>query len=498
MMIRNLLLIAIMLIGMSTVAQKTVFTYQAEVAKSAKRAPVESIIVPDETTGKTTVILKGNENVEYLLLDKSFNIESKVRPSDGLLNTIFHKGYSKYLTGVKNNKGSCFFYAMNRTHINMETVDFKNSTVANSQVIEIPNEEHTIQGFTIEGRFYLLSANDKKRELILYLVDENGVVSHKNIPIDLSGFNRDNLSLSEYFSYSDVFYPKQETELIEATELAKVYPNPDKVIMIVTNDKEPPRVWNIDLQSYHVTKKKFDLSGFSGFNGKKEKFYNNTYLYDENLYVLNVSKEKIEIGIFNFNSGQLIQKHEITESSSIPFVESPVRILTNSTSKKQSIIKSNKELINGLFKGSTGIALALNNKGQIILTCGVYDKETGTSSGIDIGGFRQSSMPTGRFYSGSNVPVMRTFTDFHSIGNNKGARAYSFTRTVKFKIMVDSSEYKLVSSDSKLSTVDKINDYLKSMPAETEAIKIFTINNNYYLGYFSPKEKTFYIKEMEK
>jgi len=484
---------------MSAMAQKTVFTYQTEVAKSTKSSPVESIIVPDETTGKTTIILKGNDKVEYLLLNKTFETESKVRPSNGLLNTIFEKGYSKYLRGVKNNKGSSFFYAIDRTHINMETVDFKNSTVANKQVIEIPNEEHTVEGFTCQGRYYLLSANDKKNELGIYLVDENGIPSHKNIPIDLSGFNPDKLTVSEYFSYSDVFYPKQETELIESTELTKVYPLADKIIMIVTNDKEPPHIWTIDLKTYNVSKRKFDLSGFTGFNGKKEKFYNNSYLYGENLYVLNVSKKKIEIGIFNFNSSQLIQKFEITESSSIPFVESPVKILTNSTSKKENTIESNKELINGLFKGSTGIALARNNKGQIILTCGVYDKETGTSSGYSMGSFGQSSMPTGQFYSGSNVPVTRTYSNFNAMGNNKGGgRAYTFTRTVKFKIMVDSSEYKLVSSNSKLSTVDKINDYLKSIPAETEAIKVFTINDTYYLSYYSPREKTFFIKEMEK
>jgi hypothetical protein len=100
-------------------------------------------------------------------------------------------------------------------------VDFKNNTVANRQVLEMPDEEHTIQEFTCQGRFYLLRVNDKKHELILYCVNENGISSHKNIPVDLSGFNRDNLTLSEYFSYSHVFYPKQETELIEATDLAR-------------------------------------------------------------------------------------------------------------------------------------------------------------------------------------------------------------------------------------------------------------------------------------
>lgn len=391
-------------------------------------------------------------------------------------------------------------YEMDRNHINMETVDFKNNTVVNSQVLEMPDEERTIQEFTCEGRFYILRVHDKKNEMILHLVDENGKSSHKNISMDISGFNRDKLSLSEYFSYSHVFYPKQETELIEATDLTKIYPYAGKVIITVTNDKEPPHIWSIDLQTYAIGKKKFDLSGFSGFNGKKEKFYNNTYLYGENLYVLNVSKQKIEIGIFNFNSGQLVQKYEINESSNMQFVETPVEIRTNGRARKENVIQSNKELIKEVFKGSTGIAVARNSKGQIILTCGVYDKETGTiSSGDYRGSFQQSSMPTGRNYSGSNIPVMRTYSDFNSMSNYKErSRKYTITRTVNFKIMLDSSEFKLVSSDSKMSTVDKINNYLKAMPSETEATNIFTINGNYYLSYYLPKEKSFIIKEMEK
>jgi hypothetical protein len=49
-----------------------------------------------------------------------------------------------------------------------------------------------------------------------------------------------------------------------------------------------------------------------------------------------------------------------------------------------------------------------------------------------------------------------------------------------------------------MSSIDKTNHYLKSMPAETEAINIFRIRGNYYLGYYSPKEKTFFVREMEK
>jgi hypothetical protein len=36
------------------------------------------------------------------------------------------------------------------------------------------------------------------------------------------------------------------------------------------------------------------------------------------------------------------------------------------------------------------------------------------------------------------------------------------------------------------------------MPAETEAINTFRKTNKYYLSYYRPKEKTFFIKDMEK
>jgi hypothetical protein len=166
------------------------------------------------------------------------------------------------------------------------------------------------------------------------------------------------------------------------------------------------------------------------------------------------------------------------------FVETPVEIRTNGRARKENIIQSNKELIRGLFKGSTGIAVAYNDKGQIILTCGVYDKETGS---IYQGAFNESPFST-----------TGTYTKVISLRSNGGFRNYTITRTVNFKIILDSSKYNLVSSDSKVSTVDKINHYLKTMPAETEATNIFRINDNYYLGYYSPKEKAFFVKEMEK
>ncbi|WP_207515999.1 hypothetical protein [Longitalea luteola] len=498
-MLHNIFLIAFLLTGFPVVAQKTVFSFQTSNVDSTKKSTCESFVVPDEKAGKTTIILKGNDNVEYLLLNREFEVEAKVLPANGLVNTIFGKRYEKYLAGVRNNLGSCFYYMIDRNHFSIEIVNFTNNSIVNKPIFDKADEERNIEWFTSEGRFYLLALNEKKGELALHIVDENGVVSHKNIAVDLSGYNPQKLTLSEYFSYSHVFYPGQETDLIESTELTKIYPYPDKIIMIVANYNEPPHIWTIDLQTYNVIKKKFDLSGFSGFVGNKEKIFNNTYLYGENLFVLNSSRQKIEVGIFNFKTGQLVQKHEITGSSEVQFIETPVEISTKGKLRKQNIIGSNKELIKELSKGTGGIAVARNNKGQIILTCGVYDKGMALYSYeyCPGGGFRAYSTPTGTFYAGPNIPLKRSYSDGAYTPGFK-ERYYSYTRTVNFKITLDSSEFRLVVAKEKLSNIDRINHYLKTLPEEAQAINTFKINKNDYFGYYSPKERTYFVKEMEK
>jgi hypothetical protein len=99
------------------------------------------------------------------------------------------------------------------------------------------------------------------------------------------------------------------------------------------------------------------------------------------------------------------------------------------------------------------------------------------------------SAPTTGVYPSSNMPGVRVYTERQ--------RKYSFSRTVNFKIILDSSEFRITPSLSKLSTLDKINLFLKSMPEAMEAINIFRSSNKYYLTYYSPKEQTFFVKQME-
>lgn len=486
--------------------QKAVFSYQPfGGANSPKSYPYQSYIIPNKKNGDITAIIKNKDQAEYLLLAKDFSVKARLQSTDGLNSTIFTAKSYKFFAGTANNLGTCFFYGVEdkawnggRNHTRMEVVDFENKRISNKMLFELPSDEKSINWYTSEGSFTMLAANDKAKQLVFHIVDENGKVSSKIIPIDLDGFNKDKLTVSEYFSYAHVFEAGEEAELVEATDYTKIYVYPGKLVILVINDAEPPHIWTIDTHTYTiVSKQKLDMTGFAGFSGKKERFYNNTYLYNENLYLLNNSKNKIEIGIYDFASGKLLKKHDITESSIIPFTEPPVKLSTVGKVTK-TVLSSTKVLIYELFRGSTGIALAVNNQGQIILTCGVYDKEKRLSSGYYTGGFVQSSMPTGAIYPGSNIPVMRTYSDFKSMMNYHEGRVYTYFRTVNFKVALDTTELNIVKNNGTLSGLDKVNAFIETINDKSQAENVFTSEDKKFVCYYNIDNATFYISEIER
>jgi hypothetical protein len=489
----------------TSISQNTVFSYQPAGADAAKPSPYESTVVCDKKNSKTTVIVRNGDHAEYLLLSKDFKVEGKLLPAGGLSGTVFKAGFFKYLAGLSNNLGSCFFYSVKdkdlnggEYHIRMEVADFKNKTVSSKMLFSIPADEKTIDWYANEGSFVLLTANDKTSQFVFHITDPNGKQETKKMSVNLDGFNKEKYTLSEYFSSSHVFSGSEETELPAATDYNKIYLYSDKLVMVVIGQSEPPHIWTIDTQKFSINGRKLDMTGFVGFDGKKSKFFNSAQLFDKNLYLLNTSKNKIEIGIFDLASGKLIKKHDITESSTIPFVETPVEITTRGRLSKKNVITSNKELCKELFRGSTGMAVAINSKGELILTGGVYNKENRVTSGYYAGGMTQSTMTTGGTHAGSNVPVTRTYTDFNSMANYREGSSYSFTRTVSFKVIVDPVSFDIVKSNDKLSGLDKINEMIESIDDKSQAQNVFALDNKHYLSYYLPSAKTFYIKEMER
>ena len=469
------LFLSLLLIILNSFGQKPVFSYQPFDGNITKKSfPNTTYTMTDDKTGKTALIIKSDDQVEYVLLSKDLKMEAKVKPAGGLNSTIFKDQWYRFIGGITNNLGNCFFYAVKdnnliegRYHIRMEIVDFKDNSVSNKMIFVAPADEHIIDYYTINGTFVLLASNDKTNTLIFHIMDENGEFDSKTVPFDLTGFNKDKLKLSEYLSYSNVYRPDREIGLVGATNLNKIYVYPDKVIMVVANLNEPPHIWTIDTHTYTlVSRQKLDMTGFTGFNGKKEKFYTNASLYGKDLYVLNTSKNKTEIGIFDLASGKLINKHEVSESTSIPFADTPAETITKARHTNRNEIKSIEKLCKELSKGTQGIAVGYNKKGEIVLTCGVYDKEL----------------------EGGTYTSYIGFTHSYS---------YYYTRTVSFKIILNPSDMNVINSDEKLSGLDKISAFILNKDEKTLVENSLNVSGKNYVCYYEVDSKTFNLQEIE-
>lgn len=486
-------------------AQETVFQYQPTIPEGKKKpASYLSYVVADPKTANTTILIKNDKNIDYLLLGKDFSLKEKVQPKGGVNESIFNFDFFKYLGGVTNNLGTCFFYSVKdkdwndgQYHYRMEVVDFINKTVSHKMVFATSPGELTVDYYTIDGKFVLFTANDKEKKFVFYVINEDGKKETKYVDVNLDGFNKNKISISEYFStYSRVFSPNQQTELSTATDLNKIYVYPDKLEMVVSSLNEPPQIWTIDTRTYTLSSRKIDMQNFVGLSGKKEKFYSNSTLYGPNLYVMHNSKNKIELGVFDFASGKLLKKYEVSEESTLPFLETPVEVISKGRLTKKNTITSNKELVKELFKGSSGLAIAAITNNQLKITCGVYDKENRSSSGFAVGGFTQASMGTGGTYSGSNVPVMRTYSSFNSMANYREGASYAYTRTANFQVILDSS-HNISKTRNTQSEVDKINAFIETIEDKTQAQNVFHIGGGSFISYYSTDSKTFYVKRIK-
>lgn len=450
-------------------SQNTVFSYQP--ATVSKSSPYSSYVISDKKNLKTTLLVRNNQQVEYILLSKDLAQEEKLQIP--FSSSMFNVADYYFMTGTANNLGTCFFYFAkdkslenNKKHVRMEIVDFKNKKVTNKFLFEKPDEETTLDWYAINDSFVLLTVNDKAKQLVFHIMDANGKMSIKTINMDITGMTHQKLTLIEYFYYSHVFYEGDQVDLSGATDITKIYVYPDKLVMLVANENEPPHIWTIDTKNYTLTARKLDMTGFAGFNGKKEKAYNSSLLYKNNIYVLNSSRDNVEIGVFDLASGKLLKKHDISESAN--FLEAPVETKTYGRKKIKKNLTGDKAIFKELSKGSTGIALALNKENQIILTCGVYDKEQRMTANL------AQVSPGPQQY-----------------------RNYAYERTASFKVMLDPSTFDIISGNQKQSDLDKINEFIDSVDDKSEALSLFKVENRNYISYYDKSAKTFYVKELK-
>lgn len=473
-------------------AQKTVMTYPLTNDKSEKNYTVKVLALTDDVKNTVALGFVDKNKVEYILFSDDFKVLSKITAPLG--STVYAYETQVLRTWVANKQGFNFIYGVKdkslgkTSHFRIETVNFDTKKITNKHYLEIPGEESVIEYFQNGELHYLITCNDKTDELIFNILSPENVPSRKRVTFNLKEFyNQKKQLLSEYLMYSNSFGPAQETSLKVATDLTKFFKYPDKFVVLVTNYKEPPHILEIDLNTFKLKKRKLSLEGFCASN------INNSYIFEGKLYVLNVCKEAIEIGVFDPSNDKLLSKHVIRESDALSFLDNPTKNTSVGRREREKDLSA-KELIIALSKGSVGIAVSKNINGNVVLTCGTYDETSVGGGGYYAGGFSTTNAPTGQTHTGSNVPVTRPVSTFDPNKNYKTTKSTKATFTSSFRMVLDKEKLSVLEDQPVESRFDKMMSYYHTSKAPVK--NLIGLKGKIFFGYFDAQKMAYVIEEI--
>jgi|GEM_PF-4118809 len=491
------------------VSQQEVFSYIPGFDKNSKKQNgVSTYMIQYEAGQKNIFFLRsGNEQFELIQTSADFKLESSIRsqPND-LFKSALAAPVFQYMGGTGNSNGANFFFFIREKRGSIYTdivwgvyADFNNKSVEYKMAFEFPAEERSVEWFADGGKFYLLNANNKANQLILYSIDETGNVGKIEKTINWEEFNNDNISVSDYFLASKVFTPKQQRILSDGARLAKFYVTPGQLKVLVSNEKDVPHIWTIDCKTLDFQRRKLDLSSFSGHDDKKLKPQYDLILYGGKIFVLNLVRSKIEVGVFDGETAALIKKHEIlSESKDLPYIETPTKYKLRGMATRTWELSSTKRIISEVRGGTLIIAVSENESGNLILDCGTYSRNTYIpSSTRSVGGFRHGTTVVGQTTTGGVTPIYRPSVTFdpNLYQSTRQGRSTLLIEKVQFKILLDSASFDIVKNKPKQSLYEKVVNY--PLNENAGAVQVFSKENIFYKSYYDTKENSFRILEFK-
>jgi hypothetical protein len=492
-------------------AQKQVLSLPFEFEKKMlASSDYDAYFLDNQSDSVVSLILKDNRKAEYIQLNKNFKVVSKIDLD--LNSTIFNEDITAYRGGTTHGHVFNFIYeekdkkAFSRevTRFQLETVDFSAKSVKHSPLFDIPKSETVVSSFTDNNTYYTITADDKAKELVFYVVGDAGTMKQHRLPVtipDIAGKNRD--KVSEYFNNLRFFKSNEEPDLSSAVSSAKLFSTTGQLTFVINEAGHPVHLLTIQIPGFTLKESFIDLSSFK--KDSKEKIYVNSFKKGDQLFSLILNKKSIQVAVHHATTGELMGKQEINEESNFGlFAHYPVSERRMGKKADEKDVDDIKKLIKALDRGSEGIMVTQNEKGQYILTIGTYNlipMSTGGSGGGYTGGFTPSSMATTpgiTNHGATSTMVMRY--DPHKY-YRPGTPSYTTTNaryytTTYFKLLLDGTSYKYAKGKVTIPVSEQIKDYLHDVDQKAKATNQFAIGAKQYYGYYDREAKSYVIEEI--
>lgn len=429
-------------------SQELIFKLNDPFSKKSSKNEIQ--FFSDQKNGNLMIFFKEDKMYKNWLLDSSFNKVGHIQKNS------ISKGY-KDIIGYdikEEDKFSLYFCDKKKSKFGVQIFDFSNKIHEEIDLDINLRKELFVESITFRNQFYLITITKHSSTLNFYTFDKNYSIKKKTV--SLKDFDYPNpqdkyhnitmyyllVDDNSAFSNPNINLEKINLRSINSLETAskknKLFQTDDKVIFAFNNNRFKTKLCTIDLIDFNTEVKTFD----SPLAEEKNRFSNNSFVFEEKLFQASFSRDEIGITISDIKSEQLLKKYNVRKEDSIWFKNSQITQKgTQFSDSKEKEIETTDAFLKKLVLSNIGISVFKKNNIYNILLGGTDDiiYTSGRNHNLNLSG----NTDFARYAHSKMVYVTSTFNNSLVPVINDTQKNY-YDRIIKFSDSLDNAEYESI------------------------------------------------------
>jgi hypothetical protein len=381
------------------------------------------------------------------------------------------RGYNELLLGGFIKEGKMYLYNQNPEVVKVHAWQLDSAT-GNVTEAGIPItfvDENIVSAVNCGNHFVYLTISPKTTEFIVYDFTNERELSTFRYKFDKDTWDKlvkkthvkKNLQIGNIELEGEGNFPLSACA-------NKLYSRNDTLLLLMNNELKETNVYCFDLKNKNVTTR--TIPHFDGFPIKKsDDAADNSFLVQDKLLYVRVSKDSLGIQILNFNTGEELSTFKASAKDNLWFKNSPI--------VGEPVVEGYKppdvdRLYRKMLRNHLLIMATPTNNNLLAITLG-------SSSSTDAMARGHSFIPVPLFIPGVMFPL-------HLLMVPTGSQKV-FPKTNHFSMLVDADSCKHAEGGPPTTPNKKIENFSKdlNMPPLGEAL--FMINGGYNYVYYDKK-----------
>ncbi|NOU61922.1 hypothetical protein [Marinifilum caeruleilacunae] len=444
--------------------------------------------IVNQESGDIVLFLMDNDTINVQVYNQAFDFIKSYRCKRP-------NGKYKHLLGhtIENDNYNLFFTNKRNKEFLVKTVNYNKEVSEEKKVpIKLSKEEY-LEAICYKNKFYVLSRifTASIYKLRVFEDCEMKICVEHDFSNILPNKINSNVILDDLYDTPEPVIDSNFEKIVNGdpnplditSNDKKIYCHEDKMLLTFDDDDDMTLIVSIDLESFSLETKTFTHGG----DVNNTRVLSNSYLYDNKLFQLKVSKNELCLRIQDFKTEQILKEYRVGNAQDIDFKNSSlIQAVGSGAGGREKELEKTKQVLRKLLSGAIGISV-YPNKDILQLTVGGINEHVSPSTGdvLLAGLFGALAVPLA---SGGKYMAVPNHTMY-------SYSSYANSRSVYFKSLLDRNSLEHLQGIPAKNPFDKLMKFANNIETPPSTQTFFKVNNFYVLGYYIEEEKKYVLRK---